>query len=216
MPTPKGVFNLAARCTVKVYFDECEENPDGKPFCFAVTSTETGRSLVLSAPDAGVMRSWVSVLEQTIEWQSGLEAKRKREAEARKALYEAGLSDLEPQEKQLCTLAQRATKALLEALDTGEGAITELVEELLRECCDIKPKVQALVEELILGRPGLSEAVMKVNDTLDSMIDRAHAHLEKLGLDLHGAPDMDESESDDDDDDDDDGGFEDDEWSDEG
>ena len=70
------------------------------------------------------------------------------------------------------------------------------MEELLRECCDIKPKVQALVEELILGRPGLSEAVMKVNDTLDSTIDRAHAHLEKLGLDLHGAPDMDESESD--------------------
>lgn len=215
MPTPQGVFNLAARCTVKVYFDECEENPDGKPFCFAITSTETGRSLVLSAPDAGVMRSWVSVLEQTIEWAPGLEAKRKREAETRKMLNEAGLSDLEPREKQLCILAQKAVKALVEALDTGEGAITELLEELLRECCDIKPRMQALVEELILGRPALSEAVMKVNDMLDQTIDRAHGHLEKIGIAMYAEPDVDEGESEPDDDDSGDD-FEDDEWSDDG
>jgi hypothetical protein len=56
---PRGIFNLMGRCLVKVYFDECEEAPENKPFCFNITSTVRGQSLIASGRTEEDMRAWV-------------------------------------------------------------------------------------------------------------------------------------------------------------
>ena len=184
LPSQKGVFNLAARCTIKVYFDECEDNPDGMPFCFKITSTETGRKLVISCPNAGIMRDWVSVIQRVIDWEPGQEAKRKFAAETRRLEAEAGIDVLPEGEKAMMTVVQGAIRSLNEALDREDKDITDLVKELCSECCTLKPKVTKLIMELLTERPDHAKPVMKMNTDLDSAIDRAHVVLEGLGVDV--------------------------------
>eukprot|EP00937_MAST-01D_sp_MAST-1D-sp2_P000384 g384.t1 len=212
MEPSKGVFNLAARCTVKVFFDECEDNPDGRSFCFEITSTETGRSLVLSAPNAGVMRDWVSHVQQTIEWKPGVERQRRKDAELRKAEADCGISELQPDERQACVLATKATKALMESLAAGESdGMVDLVMDLVKECVGLKPKLVALIEELFRERPAFAGAVIAINEKLDQAIDNGYAVLQSKGRVPDHTPGaaMDDSEEDDDD-----SGGSDDDWSD--
>ena len=195
MPVQKGVFNLAARCTVKVYFDECEDNPDGMSFCFKITSTETGRKLVISCPNASIMRDWVNVIQRVIDWEPGLAAGQKAAADKRRLEAEAGIDVLPDEEREMMGVVGNAIKSLNDALDTEDKDIVGLVQDLCAECCLLKPKVTKLIMEQLAERPDHAKPVMQVNTDLDSVIDRAHVVLEGLGVDLGiGSDDYGESD----------------------
>jgi ubiquitin len=66
-PKPKGTFDISQRCVVKVFFDDCEDNPDNKPYCVAITSTTTGHSLIMSFEKESEMRDWQAALEKNVE-----------------------------------------------------------------------------------------------------------------------------------------------------
>jgi hypothetical protein len=64
----KGEFDLSKRCLLKVFFDDCEDNPEDKPYCLAVTSTTTGMSLIMSFEKESNMREWQHALQTNIEY----------------------------------------------------------------------------------------------------------------------------------------------------
>jgi hypothetical protein len=72
---PQGVFDLTRTVVVKCYFDENEDNPEDRPNCFELRSTETGRVLIMSAEQSTDMRVWLEKLAAVITYGDSLRKK---------------------------------------------------------------------------------------------------------------------------------------------
>ena len=123
---PRGVFNLMGRCLVKVYFDECEEAPENKPFCFNITSTVRGESLICSGKTEDEMRAWVAVIKMAIGEGDVRHAKKLRMVEDTAAEKEERERSEKKHMKRLCKDSAKCSAQLNRLIEEAKS-IDEVV-----------------------------------------------------------------------------------------
>jgi hypothetical protein len=109
-----------------VYFDECEAPPENKPFCFNITSTVRGESLICSGKTEDEMRAWVAVIKMAIGEGDVRHAKKLRMVEDTAAEKKERERSVKKHMKRLCKDSAKCSAQLNRLIEEAKS-IDEVV-----------------------------------------------------------------------------------------